>query len=338
MSERKPRIGTLQLATLYELTPAEADPFGAHFQRAALEQSIAQRLDVYEEWLDRAGAAKLDLVVTTEDLTALAGAMTFLDDPGLFRDLVATWAPQAADRLAECARRHRMHVVACYYEPDGDRIFNVAVCFGRDGNVVGKYRKVHLPVYETWLVSAGDEFPVFTTDLGRLGLNVCYDQMWPEAAAACALNGAELIAIPSAASPPAFRLQARALDNLVFVVSSHAWHSLVVGPDGTILADAGTAAEALAWADVQVTGATRARDNYYEHLYSGIRDHKERHLKLRRQMAYAPLVAARPPLAGTYPAGGVANTPDEIQRVYALHKAEMQRLARGEPGRYDWRW
>ena len=332
------RLGVLQLADLHTLSPRQANPFADDFTPAALEAAIAARLALHDAWLGRAGDAGLDLVVTSEDLTGLADVMMYLDAPALFRRHAATSARQAAALCAARARRHRLHLVACYYEPAGRAIYNVAVLFGRDGAIVGKYRKVHLPAYERWLVSPGDRFPAFATPLGRIGMNICYDQMWPEAAAATALNGADLICMPSAAVPARFRAQARALDCQVFFLSSHAAHSAVIAPNGTVLADAGDATRTLAWADVAVRDATLGRPTFYESLYSGVRDHRERHLKLRRPVAYAPLVAARPPLLAHYGAGGVADSPAAIRRVYAKHKAEMQRLLRGGRGRYDWRW
>ena len=76
-----------------------------------------------------------------------------------------------------------MFIVACYFALEGDAIYNVADLFGPNGELVGRYRKVHLPQYELWQVTAGDVFPAFETALGWISMLICYDQMWPESAA-----------------------------------------------------------------------------------------------------------------------------------------------------------
>ncbi|NQZ67156.1 MAG: carbon-nitrogen hydrolase family protein [Lentisphaeria bacterium] len=330
------RIGTIQLQALND-SPSYANPFADGFSLDALDAAIESRLDLIETWLDHAGENIIDLVVTTEDLTGLGMAMTYLDDPDIFRSVVKSSSQAAESRLAEAARRNKIHIVACYYEADGDLIYNVAVLFDRQGAVIGKYRKVHLPVYESWLVTAGDSFPVFETDIGRIGMTICYDQMWPEATAACALNGAEIVCLPSAASPEIFRLQTRALDNQVFIVSSHSDHSLIAAPNGEVLANAEDTPEGIVWADIKITEATTSGEHFFDYLYSGIRDHKERHLKHRRPVAYAPLTNSSPPLANYYPASAVESA-EAKQLVYAEHKAEMLRQLKNEQHHWHWRW
>ena len=145
-------------------------------------------------------------------------------------------------------------------------------------------------------MKAGDSFPVFEADIGKIGLTICYDQMWPESVTACSLNGAEIVCLPSAATPAECRSRTRALDNQIFFVTSTPGGSVIAAPNGDILASTGTGPRALAYADVDVKAATLANEMFYEYLSSGIRDHKERHLKLRRPEAYAPITAERPPL------------------------------------------
>ena len=74
---------------------------------------------------------------------------------------------------------------------------------------------------------------------------------------------------------------------------------------------------------------------YYECLYSGIQDHKERHLKFRRPETYKVLTEKNPPLARQYPAGGVANTPESIDEVYQT----VKKIRQGDISRrYHWKW
>lgn len=332
------RLGSIQVADLWKIMPAEANPYSGKFSVAALEKACLARLDAVAGQLDLAGTLKCDLVTTTEDILGLGRLATYLDDASLFRRFTSKYAPIAAERVAVLAKRYRMHVVACYYELSGKDVFNVGVLFDRKGGIIGKYRKVHLPVYETWQVKAGSEFFSFDTDIGSVGIVICYDIMWPESVTACMLKGAEIICHPTASSPKEFRVMARALDNQVHYITSTYSNSMIVSPKAEVLANALKQTRAVVYADIDVKGAILAREHYFEYLYSGIRDHKERHFKLRHPEAYAVLCNPKPPLASKYSAGGLADKAEDIRRVYAVHKAEMQKAARGEQGQYDWGW
>jgi len=231
-----------------------------------------------------------------------------------------------------------MYIVGCYYVLEGDAIYNVADLFDPKGDIAGRYRKVHLPQYEKWQVSEGDAFPAFETDLGWIGMLICYDQMWPEAAVCCALNGAQLICQPSAASLADYLMRTRAKDGQTHMLSSTWMNSMIASPRAEILANAGEAETAVVWADVDLEAVTTADDLFYEYLYSGIRDHKERHLKFRRPEAYDVLMASHPPLLDQYPEGGVADTEGAVAEVYRIHKEVQQRIACGEEVPYHWRW
>ncbi len=230
-----------------------------------------------------------------------------------------------------------MHVVACFFEPEGDRIRNAAVLFGRDGSVIGRYYKVHLPVYETWFVTAGDEFPAFETDIGTIGMLICYDDMWCESSAVCALNGARIICHPTAYSPPEYRVRTRSMDAQVFYLTSTRTGSRICAPNAKVLGDCGDG-DAIAAAEVDVAAGSLAPENYWEYLYSGIRDHRERHLKLRRPDAYRRLADDAPPALRAYPPGGLRTTQEAIREVYERQKEDYRRGLRGEKHHYTWEW
>jgi predicted amidohydrolase len=86
-----------------------------------------------------------------------------------------------------------MHTAANYYEKDGAKVYNTTVLTGRGGEIAGKYRKIHMPAHERWLAEPGSKCPVFETDIGRLGISVCYDIVFPEHARILALNGADIL-------------------------------------------------------------------------------------------------------------------------------------------------
>src|SRR4051794_20287881 len=152
-----------------------------------------------------------------------------------------------------------------------------AVCVTGDG-ILGHHRKVHLPPTELGAFAPGDSFAAFDTPVGRVGMLVCYDKVFPEAARTLALDGAEVIASMSAwplcRRSPARRAagdrqtrqfdlldEARAIENQVVWVSSNLTgrigtlrfpgHAKVVDPDGTVVAaTGGRAATAVATVDV----------------------------------------------------------------------------------------
>lgn len=74
-------------------------------------------------------------------------------------------------RIADIARKYSMYIIAPLYEEEKDQIYNTAVLFDRQGNIMGKHRKTVLPVMETWLVSTGDELEAFQTDFAKERIN-----------------------------------------------------------------------------------------------------------------------------------------------------------------------
>ena len=110
-------------------------------------------------------------------------------------------------------------------ERDGERIFNVAVLVGPNG-VIGNYRKVHLPFLGVDRFTTHGDQPFRAHDTGevRVGLNICYDSAFPEASRCLALDGAELIALPTNWPPSAecvseHCINARAMENAVYYIA-----------------------------------------------------------------------------------------------------------------------
>lgn len=145
--------------------------------------------------------------------------------------------------FADLAKQHRLHVVLSLYERDAHLIYNTAVLLGPDGALIGKYRKVSLPPGEAAKgIAPGQDYPVFDTAFGKVGLMVCYDGFFPEVARELTKNGAEVIAWPVWGCNPLLA-QARACENHVFVVSSTfmnheaGWmHSAIYDQGGRLLA------------------------------------------------------------------------------------------------------
>lgn len=105
---------------------------------------------------------------------------------------------------ADIARRHGIVLVTSLFERRAPGLYhNTAVVFEKDGSIAGKYRKMHIPddpaYYEKFYFTPGDlGFHPVDTSVGRLGVLVCWDQWYPEAARMMALAGAEILIYPTA--------------------------------------------------------------------------------------------------------------------------------------------
>lgn len=105
--------------------------------------------------------------------------------------------------LSKAAKEARVILVGgSIYEKRGDKRFNTSVVFDEEGRILGKYRKVQVPndpsFYEQKYFDPGNEYNVFNTKYGRIGVLICFDQWYPEPARILKLMGAEMIFYPTA--------------------------------------------------------------------------------------------------------------------------------------------
>ena len=119
-------------------------------------------------------------------------------------DLAEPIPGPSTQRLARIAEEHRVVLVSSLVEKRASGLYhNTAVVFEQDGTIAGKYRKMHIPddpgFYEKFYFTPGDiGFEPIQTSVGRLGVLVCWDQWYPEAARLMALAGAEILLYPTA--------------------------------------------------------------------------------------------------------------------------------------------
>ena len=119
-------------------------------------------------------------------------------------DLAETIPGPSTDFLGELARKHGVVIVGSLFEKRATGLYhNTAVVLEADGRLVGKYRKMHIPddpgFYEKFYFTPGDlGFTPVDTSVGRLGVLVCWDQWYPEAARLMALAGADMLLYPTA--------------------------------------------------------------------------------------------------------------------------------------------
>ena len=104
----------------------------------------------------------------------------------------------SAEAITKACSETLVHAVVGFIEKDGTNFYNAAMLVGPDG-VIGNYRKVHLPFLgvDRFLTPGDKPFRVFELPFGRIGINICYDASFPEAARALKLLGAELIVLPT---------------------------------------------------------------------------------------------------------------------------------------------
>ena len=187
--------------------------------------------------------------------------------------------PSAA-RIADIARHHRVAIVYGYAERDAESgaLYNAAQMIAPDGTAPAHYRKAHLwGAYERQYYQAGNVFgPPVSFGGFRVGLLICYDIEYPEAVRALALQGADLLLVPTALScefacVPDYVVPARAVENQIFVAyCNHAGEenglrflggSCLVGVDGRAVARAGEG-EALIIGEISQTTRRAALEVY----------------------------------------------------------------------------
>ena len=191
-------------------------------------------------------------------------------------------------RLGRLAARLGIHLAGgslLEKSEDPEHSFNSALLFGPDGDVLARYRKIHLfsvdipgqaTVDERLSRGHGNESVCVTTELARIGMSICYDLRFPELYRQLAADGAELLLVPSAFTKPTGTahwhtlVTARAIENQCYVVAANQWgdtshgfanygHSLIVDPWGKVLAEAGAENDTVLIAELTHQGLAETR-------------------------------------------------------------------------------
>lgn len=185
--------------------------------------------------------------------------------------------------LADAIRGRDLHVVVGLAERDQDQVFNSAVLIGPKG-YVGTYRKIHLFFEETLWFTPGDKgFPVWDIGKARVGLLICFDWFFPEAARSLALKGADILCHPSNLVLPYCpdAMMTRCLENRVFAITANRVGgeerggkpalqfiglSGIVAPDGRILCRSALQDHDLRLCEINVAEALNKRITPYNDL------------------------------------------------------------------------
>jgi len=180
-----------------------------------------------------------------------------------------------AESVARACSETGVYAIVGFIEKDGSRYFNAAMLAG-PGGVIGSYRKIHMPYMgaDRFLTPGDRPFEVFDLPIGKIGILICYDVSFPEAARTLKLMGAALIALPTNWPPgarrgPDFVINARALENHVNFVATNrvgterGWpfigRSKVVDYNGDTLGEASGDSEQMLVAEIDFDEANKNR-------------------------------------------------------------------------------
>lgn len=216
----------------------------------------AQNFKTVEKYLEIVSKENVDIVLLPEMFNCPYQTTNF----PIYAELEGAMSWQKCSALAA---KYQIYLVAGSM-PEKDlegRVYNTAYVFDRQGNQIGKHRKVHLfdisveggqTFKESDTLTAGNQATVFETEFGTMGICICYDFRFPELSRLMVDKGAKVILVPGAfnmTTGPAhweILFRNRALDNQVFVIGTAparnedlgytSWgHSIVVAPWGNII-------------------------------------------------------------------------------------------------------
>lgn len=180
--------------------------------------------------------------------------------------------------MRNLAKRLGIYLVApIIIKTDTGEVENTAVFVNKMGEIEGTYSKTHPVGDERIHLQRGKCYPVFNTEIGKIGIVICYDVCFPETTRILALEGAELIIVPSAWRASHYfkewwdlNLACRALDNLVYVAAVNrvgksgeeifAGKSQIINPVGQVLSMAGVEEETIIYQDIDLDSVGKERE------------------------------------------------------------------------------
>jgi N-carbamoylputrescine amidase len=178
-----------------------ARPLKVGLVQMAMTESPAENLTRAVEGVREAAGRGAQLVVLPELFRSRYFCQ--IEDASLFRLAEAVPGP-STEALGELAKELKITLVASLFEKRAAGLYhNTAAVLDADGGYLGKYRKMHIPddprYYEKFYFTPGDlGFKVFHTQAAEVGVLVCWDQWYPEAARLTAMQGAEILVYPTA--------------------------------------------------------------------------------------------------------------------------------------------
>lgn len=202
------------------------------------KETVDSRFEKILALCDKAGQQKIDIVSFPESICY------FMIPPKAKGEVAQPIPGPWTEALGKKAKQYGMYILFNMSELGEDGLhYNTTVIMARDGSLLGKYRKCHITYNalnngSSW----GNEYPVFDTDFGRIGTVTCFDQFFPESIRALAVQGAEIVFVPTIGDGHV-QLQARAMENSIYIVCPGVNHSKkseqpmsrIISPMGEIL-------------------------------------------------------------------------------------------------------
>ena len=204
--------------------------------------------------------------------------------------LAETIPGETTEWLSALAQENSIYIhCGSIYEKDqnSERVYNTSCIIGPTGNILTRYQKIHLfdvdlpddfsSLESNW-ITAGDIVVVSDTDLGKIGMSVCYDLRFPELYRRLSKQGAELLFVPAAfrattgAAHWEVLLRARAIENQAYVIAPNQWgdhednlsnygNSMIVNPWGEIIARAENKEDAVLIAEIDLLNLKKIREH-----------------------------------------------------------------------------
>jgi len=329
--------------------PEVAQQNNPAFTESAALAYVNAHIDKVVGYFEQAGQSETDLVCTHEDFANTCSYSRDYQHEGLFESLVEKTGPVIRERLSALAKQYNMMIAANNYEMHVGHIYNTSTLYGRDGAIIGQYRKVHLADSENWCAAAGETFDVFPTDIGNIGFMICYDMIFPEMCRSLALNGADIVIHPTqgwgcVGGPvtPAVGegfIRTRAAENSVYLVVTKNLHrgawdggrSMIVNNYGEIITQAVPTEEGVISADIE-PDFDMIDPYHFNNFYTGVSGCRVRHLLARRPGLYDTLTDSETPLQAKYKGTKLQYTAEEGKKV--MEKWET--LSEEERAKYHW--
>ena len=192
----------------------------------------ARNVEDFCELLEKIGKRGADIVCLPEGITIVGTGLKYAE--------AAEPVPgPTSKRLGEEAKKYGMYIVAGIYELENSVVYNTAILIDRQGKLAGRYRKVYIPREEIeGGITPGKELPVFDTDFGRIGILICWDCRYPNAAHILAMKGAEIVFMPIWGGSMQMVASIPIANSLFLVTSFYSDNSYIFDPNSNIIAQA----------------------------------------------------------------------------------------------------
>jgi predicted amidohydrolase len=203
----------------------------------------------------------------------------------LFYDLAETFPDGESTQLVgKLAKEYKSHIMFGFAEEDSLKrgvLYNSVALVDHSGKPLGVYRKVHLFGGEMVYFRPGSEYPLFHTAIGKIGIFICWDTLFPEVARIYALQGADLLAIATNWEKPFakewdFMTSARAFDNTLHLAAANRighdrtlgffGHSRILDPLGSVICSIDEEIESVASARIDLDRTRKLRAEYWTQL------------------------------------------------------------------------